>query len=305
MAQNNKGKRKKPSKAWLVLLAIGLGIGWIWFSWNGPPKIVDSIWLVAMACAIFYFDNSGIRLFILQRLPAGIPFRDKLSVIRHSEDKYTDLFRTLALTALLISWATPHFRVLSTGAAIVFPLLAGYRYLRHSDAIHFAEISRVRLSPTIITIFLPAMLFIIWHADNMVFNNFLWILVSAMTILIMTIFFVMTKEYRTKKSVAIYFFVCVLAFNFGALCAINSDFDFSQPQTFRVEVVNKYVSGGRTQTPMVVVSPWDGHTDTVDFATNPEEYRSVEVGDEAKIIQHEGALGMNWYYLDIEDGNEP
>lgn len=263
-------------------------------------NVVQSILFIVLFIVTFYCDDSGIRLCVTQKLPKYFPFYKYLTKKRRAGDRITQYYKTGTYLCLLFSWATSYVSFIFTGMAIILPVLSVVRYFLHNDTIHFGGETKNELSPTVKTILVPGCCFLLLGIADHDYNSIFWVLLTAISLAFIIPFFVFTKEYLRKISVAFGFIFCIAFFVFGSLCVMNMDFDFSKPEKYTVTVVGKYITKGKTKIPHITVTPWNNQNGNVDIHSDKEEYDIAKCGQQATIIQHKGFLQMKWYYLELE-----
>jgi hypothetical protein len=85
------------------------------------------------------------------------------------------------------------------------------------------------------------------------------------------------------------------AVGYGAVVALDVDYDGSPPATLPVPVLDKYVTRGRNSTTYHLRVPPFGarrrpSSVTVQYAT----YVALNPGDQACVLEHPGAIGVPW-----------
>ena len=277
---------------------------WIWISWNVSTSIMRPMLFLAVLIVIFYCDNSGIRLYVIKKLSPKTPFYKYFAKECINGDIKTQFYKTFTYLSLLLSWISPYTGFIFTAAAIIFPVLAIYRYIRYNDKIRFSGETKKDLSPTATAILVPSSLFLIWGINNHEYNTLFWSLLIAISIIFIVPFFIFTKEYRNKKSIALGFSFCIIFFTFGSLCNINSQFDFSKPRGYSVSIVDKYITSGKAKTLYITVTPWDKQKENVNIEVGKESYKAAISGQKVTVVQHKGVLNMSWYYLIVNSSTE-
>lgn len=278
---------------WIAVLAT-----WTWVSRNAPSSLVRLLIFIILSIAIVYCDNSNIRTTFMHRYPKKYPFAAKLKRKPKREDLAAEYYKTACYFFTLMTWFVPRFRFVFTGLTILFVILSIARYIRHSDSIHLGTKDQKELSSTSKAILVPSVLLALWGLSNQTYNRTLWILLAVLSLVFILPFFIFSAEYKKKISVAFGFIFCAAIFVFGALCTINTDYDFSRPKEYPVTVVDKHISGGKSRTLYVTVTPWSDHKENEDIEVDTETYKKAEAGQRTEIIEHNGLLGMKWYYLD-------
>ena len=254
---------------YLILLLILMGISIIFIN-RAPEKLVRWSFFLIIAFVIFYSDNSRIRTSIVKRLPRNFPFYKQLKIVRGRSDEIS--------------------------------ILSLYRYFKYNEKVHFGQPTDNRFSPTSMCLLVPGVLFSLWALENHKYNLLFWILLTTIFLILIILFFIFSKEGRTKFLVFIGYSFCILIWIFGSLNIINITFDFQKPQQYPVIIQDKETrSGYRSLYYYVIVSPWDEQTEDFRFDVSPQDYRSTDIGDTVTIYQSDGALGMEWYELHINN----
>jgi len=286
---------------YLILLLILMGISIIFIN-RAPEKLVRWSFFLIIAFVIFYSDNSRIRTSIVKRLPRNFPFYKQLKIVRGRSDEISELYKTIIYYCLLCCWNISYLDFLTSGAAIVFTILSLYRYFKYNEKVHFGQPTDNRFSPTSMCLLIPGVLFSLWALENHKYNLLFWILLTTIFLILIILFFIFSKEGRTKFLVFIGYSFCILIWIFGSLNIINITFDFQKPQQYPVIIQDKETrSGYRSVYYYVIVSPWDEQTEDIRFDVSPQDYRSTDIGDTVTIYQSDGALGMEWYELHINN----
>lgn len=102
---------------------------------------------------------------------------------------------------------------------------------------------------------------------------------------------------RQQHAAVLLLFVFSLAYGFGVTATANALLDRSASQIYSATILKKYVSGSRSRTYHLVVTPW-GPMKTTDNPSVPYRlYRSRNVGDRVCISVSSGALKIPWYMV--------
>lgn len=250
---------------------------------------------------ICYCDNSFIRKYLLKRLSKKSSLRKKI-MKRKVGDFRSQVYKTLSFFCLWLNmWCVP-IRSLTLIGILILSVLSTVRYLKNQDTIKYGTFDDKELSPTMLTMLVPGTgLLLFGLQSNMVFPPIFWILWGGCVLAYMVPFMVKGKEYKRKKSIIFVYLLSALLFTFGTLCAVNTDFDFSEPQEYRVKILDKWTSGtSRSRSYNVKVTPWGGRGEAETFDVSFPEYRDAEIGETAYIYEKEGFLKMEWYYIEIK-----
>jgi hypothetical protein len=85
------------------------------------------------------------------------------------------------------------------------------------------------------------------------------------------------------------------AFGYGALVALDVDYDASPPAVLPVQVLDKYVTYGRNSTTYHLrVPPFADRKTVSSLKVDNAAYRSLKPGDQVCVLEHPGAIGLPW-----------
>lgn len=244
-----------------------------------------------VAILILRFDKSGLRDYLYP-----LRIKDRKHVGKGYDDPITYLYSTLGYYALLISILIPIARIVSAGLMVLFPYLAVIRYLRKKEIL-FGSPNKSRFSATADCLFLSGTILTVFSIYNQQYTSALWKDIAIVAAFWIALFFIFTREYLKKWAVAFGFIFCITLFSFGAVSNINRDYDFSAPQVYKVTVLNKDISGGRTRIETVTVTPWEERQNKTEIQVGLQTYTQTTVGGIGYVIQHKGALNIPWYYF--------
>ena len=252
---------------------------------------IEAVLFFFAAVLILRFDKSGLRDYLC-------PWRatDGKHAGKGYDDPITRLYSTLGCYALLISALIPIARIVSAGLMVLFPCLAVIRYFRKKEIL-FGSPNKSRFSATADCLFFSGAILTAFSIYNQQYTGALWKDIAVAASFWIALFFIFTREYLKKWTVALGFIFCVTLFSFGAVSSVNRDYDFSAPQVYKVTVLNKNISGGRTRTETVTVTPWKEGQSKTKIQVGIQTYSKAEVGGVGYVIQHKGALNVPWYYF--------
>jgi hypothetical protein len=92
-------------------------------------------------------------------------------------------------------------------------------------------------------------------------------------------------------------------YGYGAGLEVNALLDHSTPTSYRVTVLSKRVSRGRSTSYYLGVPAWGPHHSGEDVMVAGWRYRDTRVGDTVCILLRPGAFSVGWYVL-ASCGNE-
>lgn len=115
---------------------------------------------------------------------------------------------------------------------------------------------------------------------------------------LLTIFLVsVDRGMRQRKWAFLAFLFLSFFYVFGAVAQANTLFDHSQGQTFKVRVLGKRFSSGKSTTYYLQVEPWGPRTEVNEVSVRSALYRSVAVGQDVCISLWQGALRVPWFIV--------
>lgn len=133
------------------------------------------------------------------------------------------------------------------------------------------------------------------------FNILTWgqlLLISIiLTVIIVVLCLVLSKEWKTTKSTILAFVMVAVFYSFGAVIQVNCTFDPYPPESAMGTVTDMYISTS-SKAPdsyMLTVAMPDGTE--LDLETSPEYYESFQIGDTAEIYTYPGLLGIDYAYV--------
>jgi hypothetical protein len=89
--------------------------------------------------------------------------------------------------------------------------------------------------------------------------------------------------------------VCGAALGYGAVVLADVDFDKSTPASLQVQVLDKYVTHGRSSTAYHLrLPPFANRTKPSSVTVSRRTYQALNPGDTACVLEHRGALGLKW-----------
>ncbi|MEZ4627334.1 MAG: hypothetical protein R2912_04355 [Eubacteriales bacterium] len=109
-SKNRNSKLLGKVVAYFLLWVISIFI-FFWVTWNLPLRILQPIMFGFLLLVVFYFDDSGIRLSLVKKLPEDFPGKKFLSKRRKIGDRMTQYYKTFTMLSLLLYWILPETRV--------------------------------------------------------------------------------------------------------------------------------------------------------------------------------------------------
>ena len=290
----SKNKKLIYSNIPLFLVYLVINILLSIYIYSEVQSILFTVLFFSLAIVILHSDKSGLREHMY-------PFRviNRKYVNPNYDDSVTYTYTTLGYYSLLISMFIPITRVVSSGLMVLFPCLAIVRYFR-KKTIYFGSPNKSRLSATADFICFSGAIMTLFSIYNQRYTSELWKYVIVVSTFWIVLFFIFSREYLKKWTVVLGFAFCVSMFSFGAISNINRDYDFSQPQTYKVTVLDKQISGGKSHTLTVTVSPWGTGQGDTNIQVDANTYKCTSIGSVGYVIEHKGVLNIPWFHFQTE-----
>jgi len=296
-------KRSKRDYGCLIYIFQMIFLFVAFFIWMSLPE-KPARWSISIVLfvVILYCDKSGLKDWIVKRLPKDFPFRKKFAKKKKGGDVITERYKTIVCFCLLYSLNTPFLRKVVLTFAVLMSMVTIWRYLKYIDKVTFGMIDEDSFSPVTATLLISGFCFLLWSIDNCEFNTYFWILWIGLSLAIIIAFFIVTTEYKKKKSVAVAFVFCIIFWMFGMLCTINWTLDFGEKEEYRVRVLERErVDGSKGDSYYLTVTPWSGQIEKYRFSVSYYDYEKTEEGEWATVHQSTGSLGMTYYELEVQD----
>jgi hypothetical protein len=102
---------------------------------------------------------------------------------------------------------------------------------------------------------------------------------------------------RDKLGMVVLTLILVLAYGFGVTSLGNALLDGTRGSIYPTAIYGKYVTSGRSRTPMMRLGPWGPRTSVEDVRVPWDVYRSTNIGEKVCVLSHPGAFGVPWYRI--------
>ncbi len=191
------------------------------------------------------------------------------------------------------------YRLFSVLAMISFPILMAL-YAIFPD--YFTVLEKTR-STTNISIAVTAVgaCIVVTLRTLMDFNILQWgrllILCGIALVLCMAALMLLTKEWKQKSLVLLYFLLMLVFYLPGTLGQINCTFDNHEPQVYQGTVTDLSISTSSKGPDSYHVDVLLRNGNELELETNPEHYASLSVGDSIEVAILDGVLGVPHAYL--------
>ncbi len=254
--------------------------------------------MILFSCGIICCDNSGIRTTVFSRLPDRIPFAEELKRKNKGQCRAVELCKTLSYFSLLFY---PFQPTILAAVWLICEIVAFIYLIFDKDTgIRPPETPENGLSAAGDIIIITSGIMLLLQMDNIFTNGRLWTFIVIFTIGA-AVLFLLFGSWQNSKDDVILFILGAAAFAFSGFCAVNKDFDFSEPKKYTAVIENKYYTSGKVSHHTIYVKDWNGSDDTVSIDVYSGDYRELEVGDTVTVYEYSGALGMSYYDYSLEN----
>lgn len=135
--------------------------------------------------------------------------------------------------------------------------------------------------------------------DLYAFQKPAWTLLLVASVLVTLIVIGACREgLRGEKAKAL-LYVCIFvvagAYSYGAIVFTNCFYDRSVPEKFRVQVTGKWISGGKSTSYYLKLSPWGRFEKGKQVTVSKSFYGRMETGDSLSVFLKQGKWNIPWY----------
>jgi len=254
--------------------------------------------MILFSCGIVCCDNSGFRSTLFSRLPDKFPFAEELKRKNKGQCRAVELCKTLSYFSLLFY---PLLPTILAAVWLICEIVAFIHLIFDKDTgIRPPETPENGLSAAGDITIITSGIMLLLQMDNIFTNSRLWTFIVIFTIGA-TSLFLLFGSWQNSKADVIIFFLGAAAFAFSGFCAVNKDFDFSEPKKYTAVIENKYYTSGKNSHYTIYVKDWHGSEDTVSVEVSSDDYREFEIGDTVTVYEYSGALGMSYYDYSLEN----
>lgn len=296
----SRSNRNLPFSIWSFVfgfMLIGIIAAFAFSIWYIQSAILNIIFLILGFTIIICMDDSGIRNWLFDSLRFYRRYRPAVS----KYDQQSELYKTLTYVGLLLTWLFPRIRIVTLVFIILFPLLGVIRSFRYPERVCFGSKDRNELTPTAWALLIAGLFMSIWIMSNQQYNYLVWLKSGVLALFWIVLFLIFNKEYKYKFTVALGFIVCIAIFSFGTICNINRVYDLQPIQQYEETVIDKDMTGGKSRTFYIYVTPWSGGNESQEIEVDFRTYKDVTVGQTVTIEIYKGFLGFSW--LDVVSDN--
>jgi hypothetical protein len=204
---------------------------------------------------------------------------------------------TLAAAALLLL-GPPFFRPLAVAILVLTPFAAAW-LLHHAPLLY--AFFKQKADPRAELSFVPliAAFGLLIHAGGLHFVD-IWQLGLIAVPLALAYFAAFASAVRIGAVrpgvlIAVAFFACL--YSYGLAAVTDALGDSAVAASYRVEVLDKHVSRGRSTSYSLSLAPWGDRQEPARVGVSGSTYGAVGIGDQVCIQVHRGNLRVPWYWI--------
>jgi hypothetical protein len=186
---------------------------------------------------------------------------------------------------------------------VLLPLAGLFFYLKYGEVVKLAARNKKDLSNLTSILLFPSIALMLRSLldFNILYNTNYWIIIFLLAAVISAAVFLMTDEYKTRKSLAVLMPLLFLLYSFGSVTTTNCVYDYSQPVGYRAMVVDKHVDSGKTTTYHLTLEPWGDMIEQTDASVTKKQYDKTAAGDRVDVYEFSGLWVIHWYEVQKPD----
>ena len=205
-------------------------------------------------------------------------------------------FGSLAAGGWAIFYPHPYIAMFIVVAAL--PWLALWLCWKYKGSFSVDDLGRnsVRADLTIMLVMPGAILAIRALTDVQLINATKLIAPTVIGLLIMLASITwIAPVYRTNLLKLTLVALLLFAYPASSIAIANTLFDQNEPETYRLQVLQKRHTSGKGASQYLSVPAWGPHIEANEVQVPRDLYRQTEIGQTICVLRHPGALGLEWY----------
>ena len=214
----------------------------------------------------------------------------------------------LALLLFLLIWPDPYY--IAWALCITYPIAPYWAYRKYNGLIRIVP-DRDNPYPSLGFALLASAFAMTLAVFGYQFidSQPLWTLGCIIAIGMTYLFLQKTmKRYQNERMLLIfscaYLFAAGWFYGYGLCTYINCEFDRKTAQVYKATILDKYrVHGSKTTTNYLCLSNWGPSKISTTISVTLSLYNSFNKSDIAIIDYHQGNLGIPWYKISTDKGN--
>lgn len=226
------------------------------------------------------------------------------------EDKDTVQYRRAVRASKIcnnIAWVTafwflliprPYFFIL--GVNLLLPLVGIFIYMKYNTFVELDEYKHRQGVNVLQCIIFPTLSVALRALNdfNIVYSLKFWIMISAISLVLMVIVLWRTKEYKVRKLVILELAVCIFIYTYGAFIHGNCILDKSSFFRYSVQVMESSKDKDSDPSYYLTVEPWGPYKEKKELEVTEGIFKRRKAGADVPIYLMEGRFGIQWYIID-------
>jgi hypothetical protein len=188
-------------------------------------------------------------------------------------------------------------------AGLVVPILATIALWLHSGVIRLDEKRNSAYPSLAIAVIGPAaslLLRVLLDFDILDYTP-LWPQAAAVAFVAVIALLIGSRDFIFRNDSLVSLLPTILIgaalYGFAGTLSYNCAFDEGTATRYEAKVLDKRMSGGKTTTYYLKVTPWGPHPTSEDVTITQDYYERVEAGDSVEIYAMPGRLGVPWFMV--------
>lgn len=214
--------------------------------------------------------------------------------------KFLNIF-ALVVGLWILFYPFPYF--ISTGIAIMFPLLVVIALNKYKGLIRIDEKKGTVQSSLLVAIVTPSAGLVaraLMDFSILDYQN-LWLPMGTGSVILLAMLIQSSNEFNFRKGSNVLSVLAlglfVVASVFGSITIVNCIYDSSAPKIYQAKIVSKRISSGKSTEYYLELSPWGSRQETEDVSVNTSLYEKMKVGEMVDVNVKEGLVGIPWYFV--------
>lgn len=228
------------------------------------------------------------------------PFTDIDQVQYKRVQKLCKICNTIAwITSLWFLWfPTPYFFLLIVN--IMLPLIGFFIYMKYNTFVELDEYKHRKGASVGYSILVPSgvVAFRALMDFNIVYSFKLWMIISLISLVLVALVLVRTKEYRVKKLVIIELAMFIFVYTYGTFIHGNCYLGESNFYEYSVEVLETRKTKDSDPSYYLTLEPWGPYREVREVEVTEETYNRRKAGMNIPIFLIDGYFGVPWYLVD-------
>lgn len=213
--------------------------------------------------------------------------------------KLTKVCNSLAWISSIWLLIYPRPVYLALGVNLLMPLVGFFIYLRYNTFVELDKYKHRRGISVGQCILFPSLMVALNALNfNIVYDYKFWLTISMISLIVLALVMVRTKEYRTRKFVIIELSVLIFIYVFGAYIHGNCFLDTSSFLRYPVTVLDSRITDESDPSYYLTLEPWGSYKEIKELEVTEGIFRRNKPGMDIPIYLMKGRFGTNWFVLD-------